>query len=233
MSRIRDLKKENSILDKRISSEYKKDYMDLMSYLRKSGINQYHQECVRKRIIKKIFVAKESGISSKELFGENIKFFLDTMIYNIPKTGKKERVLCDISLVLLVLIILSIINIITDLISWAILDSEEICTIGITLLDIILSIMICVESIFFARFMKKFTNNENNGKKSKNFLVKGAYVGGIVAFGVVFIDTIIIGHSKDMLFKVPIGAYILICAILFIIRYLIERKLNLNCYTDV
>lgn len=94
------MQRKNNKDDKKIHPIYKDSYNKMILYLRSSDINIYHQEYIRQDIISMILDGQERDAELKEIFGDDLKGFIDEVIDAAPKITKKQKVLETISSVL-------------------------------------------------------------------------------------------------------------------------------------
>lgn len=102
---------ENESKEKSISEENIENYTNIVCYLSGSGISSYDLEFIRKDVIDKIVSSQERGEKLDEVMGSDLKKFCDTLIEEVPKKSKKQKVIDVLDLIFMSLPILILGNI--------------------------------------------------------------------------------------------------------------------------
>lgn len=98
------MQRKNNKDEKQINLAYKKDYTNLIIYLRGFDISLYHQEYIRQDIINMILDGQERDASLKEIFGDDLKAFMDDVLEAAPKMSKGQKFLENISNIFLIIL---------------------------------------------------------------------------------------------------------------------------------
>lgn len=90
---VRQLLKENNEMEKLLSEEGRSVMTDIVVYLRGAGISDIDQEQVRRDIMQMLIDGEARGVSPDEVVGEDYRVFCDNIVAEIPRLGRKEKLL--------------------------------------------------------------------------------------------------------------------------------------------
>ncbi|WP_333887507.1 hypothetical protein [Clostridium sp.] len=102
----------NNALDKRISSENKEAFTDMICYLRGANISKYNQELVRQDLIEMVLSAQQRGENIHSVIGEDYQAFCDDVIASLPPETVKQKVIDFFDIICWCLSLLGVINIV-------------------------------------------------------------------------------------------------------------------------
>lgn len=90
---VRQLLKENNEMEKLLSEDGRSVMTDIVVYLRGVDISDIDQEQVRRDIIQMLIDGEARGGSAEEVVGEDYRVFCDNILAEIPRLGRKEKLL--------------------------------------------------------------------------------------------------------------------------------------------
>ncbi len=208
---LKQLRKKNNNLDKKLSKENQKINLDMIVYLRGSKISERKQEEIREDILDIFLSAQDRGEKAEVFIGEDYKVFMDNIIANTIPMTRQEEVHYWVSIITAVTAALIMIL----LIQWYIYTffDEKPFSWQVPITDGILVLIISapILSILGAVLITKKTYT----KSLKN-------LGAVVLF-VGFIGLIIMQvFLRNILFTVHLAIIVAIIVILYLVAYLTD-----------
>lgn len=88
---VRNMQKESTALEKGVKKENDKDYTNMIVYLRGARISLLSQEMIRRDLLNMLLDGQERGEGINEIFGNDLKGFLDEIIESHPVELKKDN----------------------------------------------------------------------------------------------------------------------------------------------
>lgn len=217
--KIKSLKKENKNILLSLSGNNYDNAYSLLTYIRKSNINDYDKELIINDIYNIILEAERRGENLSKSFDNNLKKTADEAISEARIKSSKEK--------FLVLIKSIVVNIIVSLILYVILDLTFFG--NFTKINFNIGVF---SSMLLYLFIRDIATKYIEGLRIKH---NKRYF--LIDFIVFYITVLIFMYTKPLLekifnnYEIPI-LYVLICAIvLFSIIKLIENFLNKNYYS--
>ncbi|MGN0711605.1 MAG: hypothetical protein ACI4LO_07570 [Anaerovoracaceae bacterium] len=112
--KVRELNKQNNLLDKQIKEENQEAFTDMICYLRGADISEYDIETVRQDITEMVLSAQERGENIQSVIGGDYKEFCDSIIANLPHKTAKQKAAEVLDIICWGLSILFLINILVS-----------------------------------------------------------------------------------------------------------------------
>ena len=106
---VRQLLRENNEMEKLLSEDGRSVMTDIVVYLRCADISDIDQEQVRRDIMQMLIDGKARGMSPYEVIGEDYRVFCDNILVEIPRLGRKEKMLAVVRDTLLGMTVLIVI----------------------------------------------------------------------------------------------------------------------------
>lgn len=88
---LKKLREENLKLEQRVNLEQDEDFINMMVYLSSAKITSLHREHLKGDLYQKILEGESKGLGLKEIFGEDLKAYLDERISHYPREDRRLK----------------------------------------------------------------------------------------------------------------------------------------------
>ncbi|MFL8968766.1 hypothetical protein ACKA04_01720 [Helcococcus kunzii] len=224
MSKLTKIRKENFKLSKLINKENKNAYSNMITYLKLSNLNEYNQELITQDISNMIIDAQSRNQNIDDIFGTDLKSFIDDVIDNAPKKVRVEKILDIFSYIMLFVNTILILNLFLTFLDY-IIGKKDYKIIEINLLVSIITLAIPLLILFF---MKNRTNKtlEMTGKTNTILFITG--------FLFAIFSSLIFDYFKFItIIRINILYYVLILVFGLIVQIVLNRYISRKFYNKV
>lgn len=223
-SRIKELRKLNNQMDKRIHTENQSIFTDMICYIRGANISDYNQELIRCDLSEMILSAQDRGEDIHLVIGGDFKAFCDEVIASLPPKSAKDNLYERLDIFCSSMAILGTINILLSKDFRRVIDemfSNQATNydMGISIGMIISTALIMIAAIFIVNAITKnaFKMTSNSSQR------KRMLVGGVAGTGIMTLFIAIAKYGRHVAFSVNIFLAMLLLLGFFIAHKVLNR----------
>lgn len=217
---MKELRRINNKLDKKLSPENDAVLTDMVVYLRVANISEYNQEVIRHDLLEMVLSAQERGEHISTVIGEDYKSFCDNIVANVPRLTFKDKLIEMMDIVLLSASILGLILIVTSKDTFYMVRDLIAGTPANYEISLSLGLLVSFGLIIFAAiFMMNYIGKTSFNPTFKGNLPKILLVD--VLFTIILI--LIIWFGRNTLISVHIALLVGIVAMLYATHKVLER----------
>lgn len=212
--------KENAEFEKKLNDDSVKILRDIVVYLRRFDISEYHQEEIRRDIMQMVYDGEQRNETIENVIGYDYKSFCDEIINSMPKLTMKEKVITYSSYAFMFTSILSMWWIIIGILKRVIIEKAPFSTLPLTLANIINSVIIVTISIYFVDSVSK--NSFETQEESLTLKVFFKYwVISVLIIGIILLIEYFISIT---LCNIPIYFGIILIIVPIIAKHFLENS---------
>lgn len=213
--KVKQLLKENALLERDLNEENNNVLTDIVCYIRSFPISLENQERVRKDIVLMLLNGQNNNLNSTEVIGDNYQEFCDTLIKELPLLTYKQRIIIAFGNLCLYVAIMSVILLVTSLIKDLLVSNRLNVNIQTSFLSIIQLGFIIFLSFGIVEYICKNSFNSFS-KRKKMFIVLGV-------LAVFLITVVFLLVMKDIVLKINLFIWLGFTLLLLIIHQVIDN----------
>lgn len=222
-SQLKELRKLNNQIDKKISAENQPLFTDIICYIRGADISDYNQEVVRRDLSEMILSAQDRGEDIHSVIGGDFKEFCDEVIANLSPKTTKDKLFEGLDIFCSCMAILGTINILFSKDLYRVVEeflSKQPVNynIGVSAGMIISTFIIIVAAVFIVHIISKNSLKRSNDSKKINRVVIGSASGA----GIMVLFVIIAKFGSRVVFSVNVFIAISLLVGFFIVHKLLQ-----------